>query len=582
MPQPTESSLPPVDVLIVGGGPIGLLTGLQLARFGCKPLVIEKEDKASAPVYGRATTLWPRSLELYDQLDVLDPLLQKGVTTQTGFNFRDGKAAPGGLVFGYGMNKHGDTSHNYSLHLRQRLTERAFESVLNSYGFPVLHQHFIESWTDSEDPADIYPVKCRVRDLVNNLSYTVKCKYVVGADGGKSFVRKTAGIAFVGERTTSKWIRMDALIKTDMPSPRTLNSVQSDSHGLVLFCPIDEGKTRIGYVFSEALREKYGEENITVEVAKDEAKKALHPFSLEFESVDWFTLYGIGQCMAETFVKDRVILVGDACHTHSSGSAQGLNTGTLDSVNLAWKLALVCKGLGSPEVLIQSYNEERKAGVQQVIDNDAIISTLISGKLPPRFQGRTESPRDLLTEWFDNAKVQAFTLGLGVSYSTVTPSVLNRPFHGPPLATIHPGERGPDAVLSRMGTNELTRLHRVLSNTGKFHIVVFTGYPAFNQARLTSFRAETQALAKLLPNENEIFQYTTVIAGSGISAVESLLQEPWGMTWFDHSGAAHTAYGVDRGAGAVVVLRPDGWVGAIVGLDEKAALCRYFSAFLLA
>jgi phenol 2-monooxygenase len=77
-----------VDVLVVGGGPIGCLLGLQLAKFGCTPLVIEKDDKVSSPVYGRATTLWPRSLELYDQLDILDPLLEVGMVSRTGMNFR--------------------------------------------------------------------------------------------------------------------------------------------------------------------------------------------------------------------------------------------------------------------------------------------------------------------------------------------------------------------------------------------------------------------------------------------------------------------------------------------------------------
>ena len=65
---------------------------------------------------------------------------------------------------------------------------------------------------------------------------------------------------------------------------------------------------------------------------------------------------------------------------------------------------------------MDSYNEERKASVQQVIDNDVIMSTLISGELPEKFKGRTESPRDILTEWFESAATQAFTLGLGVAY----------------------------------------------------------------------------------------------------------------------------------------------------------------------
>lgn len=122
-------------------------------------------------------------------------------------------------------------------------------------------------------------------------------------------------IKFIGERSGNAWIRIDvclhlnlllkghaltdhifllscqALVKTDMPSPRTLNSVQSDTHGLVLWCPIDEGKVRIGYVFSQALKEKYGEENVNGEVAMAEAKKALAPFNVEFVKLDWYTLY---------------------------------------------------------------------------------------------------------------------------------------------------------------------------------------------------------------------------------------------------------------------------------------------------
>lgn len=123
---------------------------------------------------------------------------------------------------------------------------------------------------------------------------------------------------------------MDALVKTDMPSPRTLNSLQTDSHGLVLWCPIDESKVRIGYVFSQALREKYNNK-IDEETVMAEAKLAVAPFKLEFIKLDWFTCYGIGQRIAEEFIRDRIILAGDACHTHSSGSAQGLNTGILDA-----------------------------------------------------------------------------------------------------------------------------------------------------------------------------------------------------------------------------------------------------------
>lgn len=104
---------------------------------------------------------------------------------------------------------------------------------------------------------------------------------------------------------------------------------------------------------------------------------------------------GIGQRIATAFYdpSKRVLLAGDACHTHSSGSAQGLNTGTHDAVNLGWKLAMSLKGLAKDDVLLRSYDEERGASVRQVIDNDVIIATLISGNYPEKFKGRTERPR---------------------------------------------------------------------------------------------------------------------------------------------------------------------------------------------
>jgi phenol 2-monooxygenase (NADPH) len=85
---------------------------------------------------------------------------------------------------------------------------------------------------------------------------------------------------------------MDARVKTNMPNPRSLNSIASRSHGQILWCPNDNGLTRIGYVFSQALLEKYGGvEGVTLEVAMEEAKEALQPFEVDFESVEWFTIY---------------------------------------------------------------------------------------------------------------------------------------------------------------------------------------------------------------------------------------------------------------------------------------------------
>lgn len=170
-------------------------------------------------------------------------------------------------------------------------------------------QHRIEGFTIDEAAQDGYPVTVSIRDLRTDTLLSVKTyvnnpsspttsltphhrKYLVGSDGGKSTVRKLAGIPFNGENTTHRWIRMDALVKTNMPNPRSLNSIDSKSHGQILWCPIDNGMTRIGYVFSQALIDKYGgEKGVTEEVVIAEAREALAPFEVEFVRVDWFTIY---------------------------------------------------------------------------------------------------------------------------------------------------------------------------------------------------------------------------------------------------------------------------------------------------
>ncbi|KAJ7352377.1 FAD binding domain-containing protein [Mycena albidolilacea] len=571
------------DVVIVGGGPVGSLIAYQLARFGCGPYLIEQDDKKTMPYYGRASTMWPRTIEMLDQLDLAERLLQIGAVTRNALHFRDGRRSTGGLMYGSRMDKLGDTFFKFSLHLRQRLTEQEFTQALEEKDVEQHMRKRFEGFTIDKNSEDGYPITVRARDLDKDELFEVKTRYLIGADGGKSAVRSSAGIPFNGERTTHRWIRMDARVKTNMPNSRCLNSIDSKFHGQILWCPIDDGLTRIGYVFSQALLEKYGGiEGVTQEVAMKEAIQALEPFELEFVDVHWFTIYGIGQAIAETFTAhDRIFLAGDACHTHSSGSAQGLNTGVHDAVNLAWKLALNILNLGKKS-LIDSYNQERKPCVQQVIDNDKVISTLISGQYPPRFQGRKEHPRDILTEWYTDGNIQLFTLGLGISYPA---NVLNSTASDPSAATIIPGERGPDVYLSTLGTGDPIRLHQILKNDAKFHIVVFAGNPTLSRARLVTLKTALDApvsFTRTFP-ARRVFRFTTLAAASGNSATDVLGMPAFsgGRVYWDAEGHAHGMYGVDEARGAVIVFRPDGWIGCVVALENVQDLGAYFGDLLV-
>ncbi|KAL0066926.1 hypothetical protein AAF712_006121 [Marasmius tenuissimus] len=569
------------DVVIVGGGPVGSLLAYQLARFGCQPYLIEQEDKAQSDCYGRATTLWPRTIELLDQLGLADRLLQSGMITRSGLHFHEGKRLRGGIMYGNRMDRLGDTFFKFALHLRQRITEGHFaEALEQEYGFRHHNRLCIDSYTIHEGGS--HPVTVHLRDLSNDRVLEVKTRYLIGADGGKSTVRKLAGIPFDGENTKHRWIRMDAA-----------------THGQILWCPNDDGLTRIGYVFSPALLEKYGGiEGVTQEVAMEEAKKALHPFTLDFIHVEWFTIYGIGQRIARTFSsRSRVFLAGDACHTHSSGSAQGLNTGIHDAVNLGWKLALCIHRLAGPS-LLDSYDRERRPIVQRVIDNDKIISTLISGQYPPQYQGSQESPREILTRWFDDMSMQAFTLGLGINYPI---SLLNRELVSASIATINPGERGPDVYLSTLGSVSLSihirmihsgnfdycstadpiRLHKLIENDGRFSLVVFTGIPSHTYSFFSDFRnAVHQSFSPVFPAL--VYKWFTVPSVAGNGGQEVLGTKPLGRVYFDESVRAHEMYGVDVRLGAVVVFRPDGWVGTVVQMNEKGAkdLEIYFDGIL--
>ena len=173
----------------------------------------------------------------------------------------------------------------------------------------------------------------------------VRAKYIIGTDGGNSAVRSLAQIPFVGQLREDQWVRLDAIVKTDMPEARSGSSaIESPTHGHVLWVALDKNVTRIGYALSPELIKKYGRQ-MTQEQAMYEARAAVAPFTLEFVKVEWYTVYAIKQRVAERLIdRERIILAGDAAHVHSSALAQGMNTGVHDAFNLCWKLEGVVNG----------------------------------------------------------------------------------------------------------------------------------------------------------------------------------------------------------------------------------------------
>ncbi|KAL4809130.1 pentachlorophenol 4-monooxygenase [Aspergillus unguis] len=546
------------DVLIVGGGPVGLTTAYSLARQSVSSMVAEQSNKDQLPMYGRATTLFPRTLELLDQLDLLDPMTQIGFVARNSVTFKDGQRV---TTRGYhqlfdGM---GSTYLDYILNIRQKCSEEVIRGAYERMGGVHCTEWKLEGFDMDHECADEYRITSRVRDLSTGEVVVVKSKYIVGCDGGTSTVRHLANIPFEGESTAYKWVRLDGIFKTNMPdSDLGFASIESKNHGNVLWVQLDHGAKRIGFAMSGDMLAKYGNEPCEEDV-KAEAVKAMEPFSLVIEKVDWWTLYSIKQCIADTYISNgRVILAGDACHTHSSGAAQGMNTGIHDAVNLAWKLGGTIKGqYSASSSILETYDSERRTAAQRLIELDKAFSTAISGQIPASHRGLYTDAHALLTKLFDET-VQ-FSLGLGVSYGL---NVLHRV---PTTGMVSAGHRAPDALVYPPGSLAV-RMYSLLKNHGQWNVLIFAGEPSDTKARLSVAVQKLDAFAASMTNE--MLRFVTII-GQNVSGGDKLFSIPrLGYMVFDKDQSAHLVYGISPGRGAVAVLRPDAIFATAVALDE--------------
>jgi phenol 2-monooxygenase len=559
------------DVIICGGGPVGLLLAYQLARLGIPTLIIEQFDKTQQDMYGRASTLFPRTIEMLDQLELLDEMSQVGLIGRASVTYKDGqKVQDRGWDF---LNTISDTYLTYCLNIRQKYSEDIFRTSLEQHGGKVNAGWTLRNFV-LDDVADDYKICAEIIDR-NGATVHAKSKYIIGADGGKSSVRQIAGIPFIGEKSAFNWVRIDAVINTDMPQSRIgFGAIESATHGNVLWVAVDHGRSRIGFALPKALYGQYGEA-ITEEFVKQEAAKAMAPFKIEFVKIDWWTLYSIGQRVADTFqYKGRILLAGDAAHTHSSGAAQGMNTGVHDAVNLAWKLGGVLKGWYTPEVL-KTYSPERRTVAQHLIKLDKTISTLISGHIPESYTSNVHDgdANSILLDVIESSA--QFTIGLGVAYEP--DGYLNKAVG---VTCVRAGRRAPDVLVQKPGSRFPTRLYELTKNNGKFWVVVFAGEPLRTAASLKALRAYLDSADSFTKRLTDTFNFLTIIAGTGLQPDEALGVDRFGHACYDVDHAAYTRYGISTAEGAIVVLRPDGILAHAAELDQGVEIGRYFDAIV--
>ncbi|CDK25403.1 unnamed protein product [Kuraishia capsulata CBS 1993] len=352
------------DVLIVGAGPAGLMLACTLCRLGIKTKIIDERPTETSQ--GKADGLQPKTLETFDQLDLLNKVSDLGVKI---YDITFWKQKESGEYYRAQREEHFpsvvDLRRPYILLTHQGVVERMFMDDILLRNLKVDRNCKFQKYQITDGPENSVLSSL----IVDGGEITVKSKYVVGADGAHSQVRKSMpNSCMIGESSDSCWGVIDGELDTNFPDIWNKAVINSNEYGSVLGIPRERNLTRLYIELQRDLHNDLTEEN--KKIVQDAARKVVAPFKLEWNTVEWFGIYKVGQRVASSFNDQlKVFIVGDASHTHSPKAAQGMNVSMHDSWNLGWKLAHVIRGY-SKEAILETYELERKKIAQDLIDFD--------------------------------------------------------------------------------------------------------------------------------------------------------------------------------------------------------------------
>jgi 2-polyprenyl-6-methoxyphenol hydroxylase-like FAD-dependent oxidoreductase len=483
------------DVLICGAGAAGLALAIDLARRGVRFRVIEKMPE---PFRGsRGKGIQPRTQEIFEDLGILDRIVARGGVYPVQREYRpDGSYVESDVVTGRDPTP--AEPYHIPLMIPQFLTEQVMRERLAELG------HAVEFGCELVGfDQDGQGVSARLRSQLGEQQVSVR--YLIGADGGRSFVRQALDIGFPGKTLGVRALVADVVLSgLDRNAWHRFNPESMQTQ--VAICPLAgtdsfqiqapiplEGETDLSASGLSAL------------VAERTGRQDIH-----IESVSWASAYNMNARLADRYRVGRVFLVGDAAHIHPPTGGQGLNTSVQDSYNLGWKLAAVLSGRS--DTLLDTYEEERRPIAESVLG-------LSTNLLDAAKRGEIRRGRDV------------HQLDIGYRNSSLA---LEK---SPRAAGLRAGDRAPDAVLRGAG-GQPKRLFDL-----------FAG-PHWT---LLGFEVDRDS--------------APLRAGLRVHTLGSR------GDFIDDQGHFMDAYGAT--AGDWVLVRPDGYVGAVVPSGEIEALENY-------
>ncbi|MGZ6925457.1 MAG: FAD-dependent monooxygenase [Acidimicrobiia bacterium] len=401
-------------VVIAGGGPTGMMLAGELALAGVDVVVVE--PRASQDLDGsRAGGLHSRTIEVLDQRGIADRFLAEG------------QVHPSVGYAGVRLDVSDfPTRHNYLLALWQRDFERILAGWVEELGVPVRRERGVLGFTQDGTGVDV--------DVSDGRP--LRAQYLVGCDGGRSLVRKAAGIDFPGSDPSTSW--MIAEVET-AEEPELGVSPEGGGIG-----PID--RVEGGGPYRVVLPEQQVEHDREPTLGDlREALVAVYGTDFGVHSPRWISRFTDAARQAAAYRRGRVLLAGDAAHVHPPQGGQGLNVGVQDAVNLGWKLALVVDGT-APGSLLDTYHAERHPVGARVVHNT--MAQVALGTNDDRHQALRDTVTELLGIDEPRRRIAGMISGLDIHYD---------------LGAEHPlvGRRMPDLDLQTAAgpTRVFTLLH---------------------------------------------------------------------------------------------------------------------------